>query len=227
MIGASAAYFYSLIALLLPGVFPEGTAVSYFEATGVIVTLILVGRYLEQIAKGRTSQAIQKLLQLQAKTARVIRNGETLELAIEDVVPDDHIQVRPGERIPVDGIVVDGRSYVVESMITGEPVPVAKEANAELVGGTVNTNGALTFRATRVGTDTVLSQIIRLVESAQADKPPIQQLADKIAGIFVPIVLVVALLTFFTWLTFGPQPALSFAFVTAVSVLLIACPCAM
>jgi len=227
MIGASAAYFYSVLALLLPGIFPAGTAVSYFEAAGVIVTLILVGRYLEQVAKGRTSQAIQKLLQLQAKTARVLRNGESLEVPIDEVVSDDHILVRPGERIPVDGIVIDGRSHVDESMVTGEPMPVVKEAGDEVIGGTVNTNGALTFRATRVGADTVLAQIIRLVESAQADKPPIQQLADKIASIFVPIVLVVAALTFGTWLIFGPTPALSFAFVTAVSVLLIACPCAM
>lgn len=227
MIGSSAAYFYSLAALLFPGIFPAGTAESYFEAAGVIITLILVGRYLEHLAKGRASQAIKKLLQLQAKTARVIRDGETVELAIEAVVPGDRILVRPGERIPVDGVVEDGRSYVDESMITGEPVPVAKEAGAELVGGTVNKNGALTFRASRVGADTVLAQIIRMVEAAQAEKPPIQQLADKIAGVFVPVVLVIAALTFVVWLGFGPEPALSFAFVTAVSVLLIACPCAM
>ncbi|HEX5514905.1 MAG TPA: heavy metal translocating P-type ATPase [Gammaproteobacteria bacterium] len=227
MIGSSAAYFYSLAALLFPQIFPAGTAESYFEAAGVIITLILVGRYLEHLAKGRASQAIKKLLQLQAKTARVLRDGETVELPIEAVVPDDRILVRPGERIPVDGVVEDGRSYVDESMITGEPVPVVKEAGAELVGGTVNKNGALTFRASRVGADTVLAQIIRMVEAAQAEKPPIQQLADKIAGLFVPVVLVIAALTFAVWLGFGPEPALSFAFVTAVSVLLIACPCAM
>jgi Cu+-exporting ATPase len=227
MIGASAAYFYSLIALLFPGIFPAGTAVSYFEAAGVIVTLILVGRYLEHLAKGRASQAIRKLLQLQAKTARVLRDGETVELPVEEVVSGDRILVRPGERVPVDGVVEDGRSYVDESMITGESVPVVKEAGAELVGGTINKNGALTFRASRVGADTVLAQIIRMVEAAQADKPPIQQLADKIAGVFVPVVLVIAALTFLAWLMFGPEPALSFAFVTMVSVLLIACPCAM
>lgn len=227
MIGASAAYLYSVAALLIPQAFPAGTAETYFEAAGVIVTLILVGRYLEHIARGRTSAAIKKLLQLQAKTARVLRDGEAVELPVEAVVPDDRILVRPGERIPVDGVVEDGQSYVDESMITGEPVPVAKAAGAELVGGTVNRNGALTFRATRVGADTVLSQIIRMVEAAQAEKPPIQQLADQIAGVFVPVVLVIAALTFGIWLGFGPQPALSFAFVTAVSVLLIACPCAM
>ena len=227
MIGTSAAYFYSVAALLVPGFFPAGTAESYFEAAAVIVTLILLGRYFEHVAKGRTSEAIKKLLQLQAKTARVIRDGEAVEVPIEAVVPGDRIQVRPGERVPVDGVVEEGQSYVDESMISGEPVPVAKQKDAELVGGTINKNGSLTFRATRVGADTVLAQIIRMVESAQADKPPIQALADKIAGIFVPIVIVLAILTFITWFSFGPAPALSFAFVTTVSVLLIACPCAM
>ncbi|WP_404362830.1 heavy metal translocating P-type ATPase [Marinobacter sp.] len=227
MIGSSAAYFYSVAALLIPGFFPAGTAESYFEAAAVIVTLILLGRYFEHIARGRTSEAIKKLLQLQAKTARVIRDGEAVEVSIEAVVPGDRIQVRPGERIPVDGVVAEGQSYVDESMISGEPVPVAKQKDAELVGGTINRNGSLTFRATRVGADTVLAQIIRMVESAQAEKPPIQELADRIAGVFVPIVMVIASLTFITWFGFGPAPALSFAFVTTVSVLLIACPCAM
>lgn len=227
MIGTSAAYFYSVAALLVPGFFPAGTAESYFEAAAVIVTLILLGRYFEHIAKGRTSEAIKKLLQLQAKTARVIRDGEAVEVPIEAVVPGDRVQVRPGERVPVDGVVEEGQSYVDESMISGEPVPVAKQKEGELVGGTINKNGSLTFRATRVGADTVLAQIIRMVESAQADKPPIQELADRIAGVFVPVVIVLAILTFITWFSFGPAPALSFAFVTTVSVLLIACPCAM
>ncbi|SHF59846.1 MULTISPECIES: heavy metal translocating P-type ATPase [Halomonadaceae] len=227
MIGSSAAYFYSVAALLVPGFFPAGTAESYFEAAAVIVTLILLGRYFEHVAKGRTSEAIKKLLQLQAKTARVIRDGEAVEVSIEAVVPGDRILARPGERIPVDGVVEEGHSFVDESMISGEPVPVAKQQDAEVVGGTVNKNGSLTFRATRVGADTLLSQIVRMVESAQAEKPPIQQLADKIAGVFVPVVIVIALITFSVWLGFGPAPALSFAFVTTVSVLLIACPCAM
>lgn len=227
MIGSSAAFFYSVLALLVPALFPAGTAVTYFEAAAVIITLILLGRYLEHLAKGRTSQAIKKLLQLQAKTARVMRGGELVEVPVEDVVPGDVILVRPGERIPVDGEVTEGSSYVDESMITGEPVPVAKQVGTELVGGTVNRNGSLTFRVTRVGGDTLLAQIIRMVESAQAEKPPIQQLADKVAGVFVPVVITVALITFGVWLAFGPAPALSFAFVTAVSVLLIACPCAM
>ncbi|MAF95013.1 MAG: copper-translocating P-type ATPase [Rhodospirillaceae bacterium] len=227
MLGASAAYFYSLLALLVPAIFPEGTATTYFEATGVIITLILLGRYLEAIAKGRTSEAIRKLMQIQAKTARVLRDRKETEIPIEDVMAGDLVLVRPGERIAVDGTVTEGSSYVDESMISGEPVPVEKRQGDEVVGGTVNKTGAFTLRATRVGADTVLSQIIRMVEEAQGAKPPIQKLADKIAGVFVPIVIGVAAVTFGVWLAFGPVPALSFAFVTAVSVLLIACPCAM
>lgn len=227
MLGASAAYFYSLAALLAPGIFPEGTATSYFEAAGVIVTLILLGKYLEAIAKGRTSAAIKKLMQLQAKTARVIRDGQEIEVPIEDVVLGDLVIVRPGERLAVDGIVTEGASYVDEAMITGEPVPVEKGPGADVVGGTVNKSGALTIKATRVGGDTVLNQIIRMVEEAQSSKPEIQKTADRIAGVFVPIVMAVALATFAVWLSIGPEPALNFAFVAAVSVLLIACPCAM
>ncbi|MFQ5775658.1 MAG: heavy metal translocating P-type ATPase [Kiloniellaceae bacterium] len=227
MLGTSAAYFYSLLALLTPQIFPAGSAKTYFEAAGVIITLILLGRLLEAIAKGRTSEAIKKLIQLQAKTARILRGGQEMEVAIEDVVVDDLVLVRPGERVPVDGIVVEGSSFVDESMITGEPIPVEKRAGSEVVGATVNKVGAFTLRATRVGADTVLSQIIKLVEEAQSAKPPIQQLADRIASVFVPTVIGIATVTFGVWLAFGPAPALSFAFVTAVSVLLIACPCAM
>ncbi|MCH7865835.1 MAG: copper-translocating P-type ATPase, partial [Proteobacteria bacterium] len=220
-------YFYSVAALLAPGIFPEGTATSYFEAAGVIITLILLGRYFEAVAKGRTSEAIKKLMRLQAKTARVIRDGREMEIPIEDVVAGDLVLVRPGERLPVDGVVTEGASYVDESMITGEPVPVEKKAGAEVVGGTVNKTGAFTLKATRVGNHTVLAQIIRMVEEAQGAKPPIQRLADKIASVFVPIVIAAAAATFGVWLAFGPDPALSFAFVASVSVLLIACPCAM
>lgn len=227
MIGASAAWGYSLLALLVPGIFPPGTAASYFEAAGVIVTLILVGRYLEHRARGRTSEAIRGLLKLQARSARVLRGGEPVEMPLAEVVAGDHVMVRPGERVPVDGEVLEGASRVDESMISGEPVPVAKRRGDELVGGTVNRNGTLTFRVTRTGQDTVLARIIRLVERAQAEKPPIQRLADRIAGVFVPVVMVLALATFAVWLTVGPAPALSYAFVAAVSVLLIACPCAM
>ena len=227
MLGASAAYFYSVLALAAPGIFPAGTATAYFEAAGVIVTLILLGRLLEAIARGRTSEAIRKLMQLQAKTARVLRDGTEIEIAIDAVIVGDLVLVRPGERLPVDGMVTEGASYVDESMITGEPVPVEKRQGAEIVGGTVNKSGALTVMATRVGADTVLSQIIRMVEEAQATKPPIQHLADRIAAIFVPVVITIALVTFAIWLAFGPDQALSFAFVTSVSVLLISCPCAM
>ena len=227
VLGASAAYFYSVTALLAPDIFPEGTATTYFEAAGVIITLILLGRYFEAVAKGRTSEAIKKLMRLRAKTARVIRDGKEMEIPIEDVVAEDLVLVRPGERLPVDGVVTEGTSYVDESMITGEPVPVEKTAGAEVVGGTVNKTGAFTLKATRVGNHTVLAQIIRMVEEAQGAKPPIQRLADKIASVFVPIVIAAAAATFGVWLAFGPDPALSFAFVASVSVLLIACPCAM
>lgn len=227
MLGASAAYFYSVFALLAPSLFPVGTAAAYFEAAGVIVTLILLGRYLEALARGRTSDAIRKLMHLQAKTARVLRDGVEIDVPIEDVRLGDAVLVRPGDRVPVDGEVTEGASFVDESMITGEPIPVEKLPGAEVVGGTVNGTGALTVSATRVGGDTVLAQIIRMVEDAQSTKPPIQHLADRIASVFVPIALGIAVLTFVGWLVLGPAPALSFAFVTGVSVLLIACPCAM
>ncbi len=227
MMGVSAAYFYSVAAIVMPDIFPAGTANVYFEAAAVIVTLILLGKYFEAKAKGRTSAAIKKLMQLQSKTARVRRDGGYMEIPIEQVVPGDLVVVRPGERIPVDGTVTDGASFVDESMISGEPVPVEKGSGAQVVGGTVNKTGAFTFRAEHVGGDTVLAQIIRMVEQAQATKPPIQQLADRIAGIFVPVVIALALLTFAIWLSVGPSPALNYAFVAAVSVLVIACPCAM
>jgi Cu+-exporting ATPase len=227
VLGSSAAYAYSVLALTVPGLFPAGTANLYFEAAAVIITLILLGKYLEARAKGRTSEAIKKLLRLQPKTARLVREDQTLEVPIEEVVPGDQIAVRPGERIAVDGVVSEGHSYVDESMISGEPVPVEKEPGGEVVGGTVNQTGAFLFRATRVGADTVLARIIKMVEDAQASKPPIQRLADRIAGVFVPVVILVAALTFCLWLLVGPSPALSYAFVAGVSVLVIACPCAM
>ena len=231
MIGSNAAFFYSLVALLAPGIFPSGTAHTYFDAAGMIVTLILLGRFLEAVAKGRTSQAVKSLMQLQSKTARVRRGGpdgnEWREIDVDQVALDDIISVRPGERVPVDGTVTDGRSTIDESMISGEPFPVAKSVDEHVVGGTVNQNGHVEIRATGVGGDTVLSQIIRMVEDAQAEKPAIQAVADKIAGVFVPIVMAVAVLTFVGWMMLGPTPALALAFVAAVSVLLIACPCAM
>ena len=226
-VGTSAAYGYSVVATFLPHVLPQGTANVYFEAAAVIVTLILLGRSLEARAKGRTSQAIKRLVGLQARTARVERNGETLELALDQVTTGDVVLVRPGEKIAVDGEVVEGASYVDESMISGEPVPVQKGVGAEVIGGTINKTGAFSFRVTKIGANTVLAQIIRLVEQAQGSKLPIQALVDKVTMWFVPAVMAAATLTFLVWLVFGPAPALTFALVNAVAVLIIACPCAM
>lgn len=226
-VGTLAAYGYSVIATFFPGVLPAGTVNVYYEAAAVIVALILLGRFLEARAKGRTSAAIQRLLRLQARTARVQRAEQIKEVPITDVVLGDLIHVRPGERIPVDGEVVEGESYVDESMISGEPVPVVKVAGAQVIGGTVNQTGAFTFQATAVGGQTVLAQIIRMVEQAQASKLPIQAVVDKVTLWFVPAVMAAALLTFLVWLVWGPSPALTFALVNAVAVLIIACPCAM
>lgn len=226
-VGTLAAYGYSVVATFMPQWLPAGTVNVYFEAAAMIVTLILLGRYLEARAKGRTSQAIQRLVGLQAQTARVRRDGHVVELAIDQVKVGDEVEIRPGERIPVDAEVLRGSSYVDESMISGEPVPVLKEAGRDVVGGTVNQQGALVVRTTATGGGTVLSQIIRLVEQAQGSKLPIQALVDKVTMWFVPAVMAAAVLTFVLWLWLGPQPALAFAVVNAVAVLIIACPCAM
>ncbi|MCG6901979.1 MAG: copper-translocating P-type ATPase, partial [Rhodobacter sp.] len=226
-LGTSAAYGFSLVATFAPGWLPAGTANVYYEAAAVIVVLILVGRWLEARAKGRTGEAIRKLVGLQPRTARVERAGATVELPIDQIVTGDTIQVRPGERIAVDGEVLTGVSYVDESMITGEPVPAEKTRGAEVVGGTVNGTGALSFRATKVGADTMLAQIIAMVEQAQGAKLPIQGLVDKITLWFVPAVMAAAAVTVLAWLLFGPDPALGFALVAGVAVLIIACPCAM
>ncbi|WP_261399208.1 heavy metal translocating P-type ATPase [Leisingera daeponensis] len=226
-VGTLAAYLFSVVATFVPGVLPEGTVNVYYEAAAVIVTLILLGRYLEARAKGRTSEAIKRLVGLQAKTARVRRDGSIVEIPVAEVTPGDIVEARPGDRLPVDGDVVEGESYVDESMITGEPVPVAKTAGSEVVGGTVNQHGALAFRATAVGGDTMLSQIIRMVEAAQGAKLPIQALVDRVTMWFVPAVMTLAALTFGVWLIWGPDPALTFGLVNAVAVLIIACPCAM
>jgi len=227
MLGSTAAYGYSVVATFLPGLLPAGTVHTYYEASATIVTLILLGKYLEAVAKGRTSEAMKRLMGLQARSARVERGGAELELPIDEVLPADVVLVRPGERIPVDGSVLDGSSYVDESMITGEPMPVAKQAGDTVVGGTLNRTGAFRFRAEKVGADTVLARIIQLVEQAQASKPRIQSLADRVVAVFVPVVMSAAALTFVIWLVLGPQPALTFALVNAVAVLVIACPCAM
>ncbi|MGY6695599.1 MAG: heavy metal translocating P-type ATPase [Roseinatronobacter sp.] len=226
-VGTLAAFLYSLVATFAPGLLPPGTVNVYYEPAAVIVTLILLGRWLEARAKGRTSQAIQRLIGLQAKTARVRRDGGSADVPITEVKPGDVVELRPGERVPVDGEVLEGSSYVDESMITGEPVPVEKRVGATVVGGTVNQTGALALRATAVGGDTMLVQIIRMVESAQGAKLPIQALVDRVTMWFVPAVITAAVFTFGVWFLFGPAPALTFGLVNAVAVLIIACPCAM
>ncbi len=226
-LGTGAAFLYSVIATFAPGILPQGTANVYFEAAAVIIVLILLGRLLEARAKGRTGAAIRRLIGLQPKTARVERDGMVADLPVADIVVDDILQIRPGERVPVDAEVLDGTSYLDESMITGEPVPVGKSAGDTVVGGTVNGTGALRVRAIRVGADTVLAQVIQMVEKAQGAKLPIQGLVDRITYYFVPVVIAMAMLTIALWLVFGPEPALPLALVAGVSVLIIACPCAM
>ena len=226
-VGTAAAFGYSMVATFAPSLLPAGTVNVYYEAAAVIVALILLGRFLEARAKGRTSEAIKRLIGLQAKEAHVLRDGRIVDIPINDVAQGDIVEVRPGERVPVDGEVTEGLSFVDESMITGEPIPVEKAEGSTVVGGTVNQKGALTLRATAVGGQTMLAQIIRMVEQAQGSKLPIQAVVDKVTLWFVPAVMLAAVLTFLVWLVFGPSPALSFALVNAVAVLIIACPCAM
>ncbi len=226
-VGTLAAYSFSLVATFIPEILPQGTVHVYYEAAAVIVSLILLGRYLEAKAKGRTSQAIQHLIGMQAKTARIYRDGQVIEVPVAEVTTDTIVEIRPGERVPVDGEVVEGRSYIDESMITGEPVPVEKHSGDQVVGGTINQSGTLNIRATAIGESSVLAQIIRMVEQAQGSKLPIQMLVDKVTMWFVPMVILLATLTFIVWFIFGPEPALTFSLVNAVAVLIIACPCAM
>src|SRR5947208_655453 len=228
-VGTGAAYLYSLVATFVPGLFTRAglPADVYYEAVAAIIALILLGRLLEARAKGRTSEAIRRLAGLRPKLAHVRRDGKETDVAVEAVEVGDAVIVKPGERVPVDGVVTEGASALDESMLTGEPMSVAKKPGDEVIGGTVNTTGSVTFRATRVGKDAALGQIIRMVEDAQAGKAPIQGLADRIAGVFVPIVLVVALAAFVVWFDFGPPPAVIFATVALVTVLIIACPCAL
>ncbi|CCK25807.1 Copper-transporting ATPase 1 [Streptomyces davaonensis JCM 4913] len=226
-LGTSAAYGYSLLVTLAPSLLPEDVREVYFEAVGVILTLILLGRLLEARAKAGTGEAIRALLGLQARTARVVRAGTETEVPVDEVVVGDEIVIRPGEKIPVDAEVLSGASAVDESMVTGEPMPATKRAGDTVIGATVNTTGSLRVRAAKVGADTMLAQIIRLVQQAQASKAPIQRLADAISGYFVPVVITVAIATFALWYTVGPSPALTLALVSAVAVLIIACPCAL
>jgi P-type Cu+ transporter len=226
-LGTIAAYGYSLVVTLAPGLLPTGVRGVYFETTGVILTLILLGRLIETRAKAGTGQAIRELLGLQARTARVIRDGSEAEIPVELVVVGDEIAIRPGEKIPVDAVVLSGSSAVDESMVTGEPMPTGKRAGDPVIGATINTTGSLRVRAAKVGADTMLAQIVRLVEQAQASRAPIQRLADAVSGYFVPAVIAVAIVTFAVWFTAGPAPALTLALVSAIAVLIIACPCAL
>ncbi|PHS45681.1 MAG: copper-translocating P-type ATPase [Marinobacter sp.] len=232
--GVGAAYIFSIVAVLLPGIFPEGFRDSegnvgvYFEAAAVIVTLVLLGQVMELRAREGTGKAIRALLDMAAKTARLIRpDGTETEVALEDVKVGDHLRVRPGDKVPVDGVVVEGRSSVDESMISGEPVPVEKVEGDKVTGATINGTGSLVMEATRVGADTTLSQIVEMVANAQRSRAPIQKFADMVAGKFVPAVIAVAALSFVAWAIWGPVPALSYALVSAVAVLIIACPCAL
>ncbi len=226
-LGSGAAWLYSSVVTFAPQLVPAETRYVYFEAAAVIVTLILVGRWLEAIAKGRTGDAIRQLMQQQARTARVERDGGAVDVPVDAVRVGDVVLVRPGEKIAVDGEIIDGRSHVDESMISGESLPVSKSVGDGVVGGTLNISGSFRFRATKVGADTMLAQIIRMVEDAQAGKLPIQAVVDRITAVFVPIVIGLAIVTAIAWFILGPEPGVSYALVNAVAVLIIACPCAM
>ncbi|MEP7024948.1 MAG: heavy metal translocating P-type ATPase, partial [Actinomycetota bacterium] len=226
-LGTVAAYGYSLVVTLVPGLLPASVRGVYFETTGVILTLILLGRLIETRAKAGTGQAIRELLGLQARTARVIRGGTAAEVPVEDVVVGDELVIRPGEKIPVDAVVLSGSSAVDESMVTGEPMPATKRAGDTVVGATINGTGSLRVRADKVGADTMLAQIVKMVQQAQASKAPIQRLADFVSGFFVPAVIAIAIVTFAIWFAAGPVPALTLALVSAIAVLIIACPCAL
>ncbi|HEV2988366.1 MAG TPA: heavy metal translocating P-type ATPase, partial [Candidatus Angelobacter sp.] len=232
--GTGAAYVYSAVAALLPGILPDsvrhpdGTAEVYFEVSGVIVTLVLLGQVLELRARKQTRGAMRALLDLAPKTARRVRpDGGDEEIPLEHVSQGDRLRVRPGDRVPVDGIVEEGRSSVDESMITGEPIPEEKQLGSAVIGGTINQNGSFIMRTEKVGSETLLAQIVRMVAEAQRTRAPIQSLADKVAAYFVPAVVLIAVLTFLTWLLVGPEPQFAHALVNAVAVLIIACPCAL
>ncbi len=233
-IGIATAYGFSAVATIAPQIFPaafrqsDGSVAVYFEAAAVITTLVLLGQVLELRARSRTGNAIRALMQLQPRTARVVEaNGNEHDVALTEIVAGNKLRVRPGEKIPVDGVVLDGESAVDESMLTGEPMPVSKSVGAQITGGTLNTTGSFTMRAERVGSATMLAQIVRMVSEAQRSRAPIQGVADKVASYFVPAVLLAAIATFITWAAIGPQPRMAYAIVNAVAVLIIACPCAL
>jgi len=226
-LGTGTAWGYSLLITLLPDLVPEQARHVYFEAAAIIIALINFGSALEMRARGKTSEAIKRLIGLQAKTARVVRNGQELDVPIEQVGLGETLRLRPGEKIAVDGVIIEGHTSVDEAMLTGEPMPVEKQMADELVAGTINKSGTVLFRATRIGKDTALARIIEMVRQAQNSKPAIGRLADRIAAVFVPIVLIIAVLTFLAWFNFGPEPRAAYVLVTTMTVLIIACPCAL
>ncbi|MBV4397541.1 heavy metal translocating P-type ATPase [Advenella alkanexedens] len=226
-IGAGSAYVYSAIVTVMPGLIPENSRFVYFEAAAVVSTLILLGRYLEARSKGQTGQAIARLIGLQAKTAHLIENGQVRDIPLDELKVNDTVLVRPGETVPADGVVISGQAHINESMMTGEPLPVSKTSGDKVVGSTVSTNGSLTVKVEQVGENTVLANIIRMVQQAQADKLPIQNILDVVTSRFVPAVLLVAVFTFMAWMIWGPEPLLPHALTATVAVLIIACPCAM
>src|SRR6266481_5618123 len=231
-VGVGAAYFYSVIAVIAPGIFPSsfrrhGEVDLYFEAAAVITTLVLLGQLLEAKARSRTGQAIKALLGLAAKTAHRIRDGQEQEVPANEIQKGDVLRVRPGEKVPIDGVIIEGKSNIDESMITGEPMPVSKGPGEKVVGATVNQTGSFVMRAERIGSETLLAQIVQMVAEAQRSQAPIQKLADTVSGYFVPAVIGIAVITFVVWSIVGPAPRMAYALVNAVSVLIIACPCAL
>ena len=226
-LGTNAAYFFSVAVTVRPHAFMTLGAMPYYETAAVVITLVALGRWLEARARGRTSDAIRRLVALAPRTARVVREGREIDVPTSDVVVGDLVRIRPGERVPVDGEVVDGASTIDESMLTGESLPVTKGPGASVFSGTVNRTGSFVFRASRVGAETTLARIVRLVEEAQGSRAPIQRLADRVAAVFVPVVLVIAATTFVGWWALGPSPSVLYALTNAVAVLVIACPCAM
>jgi P-type Cu+ transporter len=231
-VGVGAAYFYSVVAVIVPGIFPSsfrrhGEVDLYFEAAAVITTLVLLGQLLEAKARSRTGQAIKALLGLAAKTAHRVRDGQERDVPVDEIQKGDVLRVRPGEKVPIDGVVIEGKSNIDESMITGEPMPVSKVAGEKVVGATVNQTGSFLMRAERIGSETLLAQIVQMVAEAQRSQAPIQKLADTVSGYFVPAVIGIAVITFVMWSLVGPAPRMAYALVNAVSVLIIACPCAL
>jgi Cu+-exporting ATPase len=226
-LGTSAAWLYSMVVVFFPQLLPEMARHVYFEATAMIIGLINLGLALEVKARGRTSEAIKRLIGLQAKTARVVRGNQEIDIPIENVVLDDLVRIRPGDKVPVDGVVIEGRTNMDESMLTGEPIPVEKKIGDIIATGTLNKTGSILFKATRVGKDTALAQIIDMVKHAQNSKPPIGRLADVISAYFVPAIMIIAIISAMVWLNFGPAPTVAFAVISATTVLIIACPCAL